>query len=335
MENEPNEEVIEEPEELEPASEATPEQEPVEDGASKAFDKAFEEAEEKPEEEAVEEPEAQLEVEKDQEEAPEEKPEEPSEPDEKSVDEEIKHYALKDQAAERFRELSKRPRMEQAQEWQEKAQLADQMLEAWSSVNANADQVQAAQGLIGAINSDNPDQWMQAARALREQVAELEKRAGISEDLDGFPDLKQKVSEMELSAEDAREIAKSRTLEAQREQYAQRQAESQQERLQRQQAESQGLEAINELEAAIRERDADFEQKLPYLMPSLKTIRQTLPPDQWVDAVIEAYQSLPAIPTTPKAPVGRVSGQTSPTTGLERKPKSAEDAFDLAMGRKI
>ena len=78
-----------------------------------------------------------------------------------------------------------------------------------------------------------------------------------------------------------------------------------------------------------------FAAKLPFLQPALNMIRTTLPPQQWVAAIKDAYLALPAIPQAQpvhqqRAPVSnmplRPTGTAAPMT---RKPNSDIEAFEM------
>src|SRR5262249_9678080 len=70
---------------------------------------------------------------------------------------------------------------------------------------------------------------------------------------------------------------------------------------------------IDTLNAQLKSNDPQFLAKLPYLMPSLNTIKNTLHPSQWVAAIKDAYLAIPALPQAAapapehaKPPVGHV-----------------------------
>lgn len=82
-----------------------------------------------------------------------------------------------------------------------------------------------------------------------------------------------------------------------------------------QEAAQHGVEALNQLGNTLQTNDPDYQRKLPFLLPTLKIIKQTLPPAQWVAATQDAYLQIPAMPAPvvappPKPTPGPVRGGT-------------------------
>lgn len=68
------------------------------------------------------------------------------------------------------------------------------------------------------------------------------------------------------------------------------------------QAMEHGRVALNTLGAELAASDPDYAQKVEFLKPTLAIIRQSLPPERWVEATREAYARLPSIPKPAPAP---------------------------------
>lgn len=340
--------MAEKTEEQIPEEQAIPEVEaPEEDGALNAALKSLGAEEEgkpaeEPKEETIEEPqesekpEEKPEQESEEGEKPEEKPEEEPEED-GEVEEEIRGFGLKEKAAERFRGMASelkelRAFKEEAEPLQEKAEQYDQIIESWNTVQATPEQVSTAQAIIGAVNSGDPDKIAEVAKAYRQAADSLEQGLGIKSDTTALdPDLQQRVEEYGLDPESAAEIMRHRALEKQRQQYGEKQAQQTQEQYQREQARQQGVAQIEALSGELAQADPDFERKLPYLQPALEQIRDHLPPNQWAQAVREAYSRIPELPPADVEAARRAhkANPVRPTgspPNLAPKPKSADDA---------
>jgi hypothetical protein len=148
------------------------------------------------------------------------------------------------------------------------------------------------------------------------EMAELAKMLGKEvpgtyDPLAQHADLQDRMAKGELSKEAALEIVQLRHARALDD--TRRTTEDGQRN--QQQAVDQGVQALNTLGNQLQANDPSYAAKLPYLLPTLQIIKQTLPPSQWVQATQNAYLQIPAIaapiPVVPPKPTpGPVRGGT-------------------------
>lgn len=321
---------VTEPEEgaLEPTGKVTEEPKPEvipepERTVEDAFDEKRKEAptEETPKEELPKEP-----AEKPQEGAPEApKPADEPTDEEKAITDEIKQLELTEKAAARFTTLMHRLPVEQTQELQQKADLCDQIVDSWKSVNAQAEQVNYAQQVIGMVNSGDPEKLAQVEKWYMAEAAAIREKLGTEVKTGNYdPDLAQRLEDGELDEAGAKELMQARAMEKQRVQYGQQRAQNEQEAQQIESARASALKDVEALRDELAESDPDFERKLPYLQSSFPRIENGLPPDQWVQAIKEDYAALPKISVAVKQTPLKASGPES----MQATPKTASEAFD-------
>jgi hypothetical protein len=141
------------------------------------------------------------------------------------------------------------------------------------------------------------------------EMAELAKMLGkevpgINDPLTAHPDLQQQVADNALSKAAALEIVQLRHARALDD--TRRSTEDGQRS--QQQALENGVQSLNQLGNTLQANDPDYERKLPFLLPTLQIIKQTLPPAQWVQATQNAYLQIPAMP----APVAPPAAKPTP-----------------------
>jgi hypothetical protein len=201
---------------------------------------------------------------------------------------------------------------------------------------ATLEQFHEMVGLLGMINSDDPQQQLKALQLLQKDADALAVKLGYVpagvDPLQGFPDLLARVNARTLTRQDAEQLA-----------AAQRQTQANQRRTQEQQqrqtqaqtqttaAVNQGRTAVAAAEQAFREIDPHANAKIALLKADATFIQElrTTPPTQWSAKFVARYKALPtpgAAPTPPPPAHQPLRGRApAGTTGME--PKTAMEAL--------
>ncbi|KIQ21554.1 hypothetical protein [Xanthomonas campestris] len=258
------------------------------------------------------------------------KPDEPP----KSVDEEIKDLGITNERTQkRFRELSERAA--EVEPLRTKAAKADEWEHTITSTGASPQQFGNALNYLAAINSKDPDAMAQAYDAMSKELQWLGQKIGREapgfDPISAHPDLAEKVASGDLTREVAAEMAQHR----QRGVLQQEQRTTQQQTYQAEQAHQYGISQVAALGEQLKASDPFFAKKLPFLMPTVDVIQQTLPPEQWVPAIHQAYLRLPAVaapaPAAPAAP-RQANNPTRANPGMSLAPKpTKENAFEFGV----
>ncbi|MBB3802047.1 hypothetical protein FHR47_002295 [Xanthomonas arboricola] len=252
----------------------------------------------------------------------------------KSVDDEIKDLGITNERTQkRFRELSERAaEVEPLRAQAAKAQEWEQTI---TSTGATPQQFGNALNYLSAINSKDPDAMAQAYDSMSKELQWLGQRIGREapgfDPISSHADLAEKVASGDLTREVAAEIAQHR----QRGVLQQEQRTTQQQSYQAQQSQEQGIAQVQALGSQLKAADPAFPLKLQYLMPAVEIIQSTLPPDQWVSAIHNAYLRLPAVaapaPAAPAAP-RQANNPTRANAGASLAPKlTKENAFEFGV----
>ncbi len=192
---------------------------------------------------------------------------------------------------------------------------------------------------LALFNSNNPQQ-QEKALELVETVAErlatlLGKDRTVGDPLAAHSDLKEAVAKGQITAQYAKEIARTRNGQQFRTELttsAQKQAETQ-ETAQRE--EHEGRTALTELENTLRASDPDYEAKKAVLVPALKPLMVHVP---WKDRkakFLEAYKNV-QLPRTPKPTIKASTNQPlragkQPAGGQTKAPSSMLEAIGGAL----
>lgn len=236
-----------------------------------------------------------------------------------ATEKEISDLGLKDKTAARFRELATsakeyapvREAMEAAgvksaddiKNLSQRSKDFEDMVSMVQDTGATPEQYGQALDMVKLINgamSGDRQSAENAYKFLTAEVAGLAKMLG--KETDGFDplaehaDLQREVDNGDLSRERALEIVQTRNaskMDSQRTQSMQQQQGQQQ-------AQAAGVQALNTLGTQLEAQDPQYRAKLPYLLPSLETIKASLPPEQWAAATKQAYDRIPAPPAQPK-----------------------------------
>lgn len=146
--------------------------------------------------------------------------------------------------------------------------------------------------LLADRNSGDPDRMNRAFDTLMGEVQRLGKalgrpvslgdEGGLDDALEDFPDLREMVTNLDITEAAAVELAQGRRAQQIREAAANRSAEAEQQTNQVQAAIQAGASDVDALMDHYRTNDPDFQTKQGLLTDDLKTIAATVPPDQWV-----------------------------------------------------
>jgi hypothetical protein len=191
---------------------------------------------------------------------------------------------------------------------------------------------------LALFNSRDPAQ-QEKALELVESVAErlatlLGKERTIGDPLGAHQDLKNAVASGQITAQYAKEIARTRNGQQFRTELqtnAQTEAQRQEQARGEEQA---GRQALTELEATLRASDPSYEAKKAILVPALKPIMASIPWGQRKEKFLEAYRSinLPSAATpTPKTPTNQPMRAKQPAGGQTRAPGSMLEAVSGAI----
>lgn len=110
--------------------------------------------------------------------------------------------------------------------------------------------------------------------------------------LDDFQDLKDKVSNYEMSEDDALEIARIRTNKQRTEQVQQAQRAGQETEQARQESIQSAIGQVGAMEAAWRKSDPDAAVLIPQLKAQMEDIARNFPPEQWPQVVKMQWTAL-------------------------------------------
>ncbi|MDH7548260.1 hypothetical protein [Stenotrophomonas geniculata] len=258
-------------------------------------------------------------------------PAQPAEPQQPTVDEEVKQLGLKERAAERFQELHA-----QAKAGTEARDRVSQWEQTVESTGCSPEQFGGALRYLSDINSGDPKRMGEAYDRMQGELQWLGQQLGREapgfDPLSAHPDLAGRVNSGDITRDVALELAQHRHAGQLQQSHTQAQQDRQQQDVQYQQ----GIASVQQLGAQLRASDAQFDQKLALLTPSIELIQRTLPPSQWQTEIHRAYLALPATAIAAPAaaaPVARSApNPTRPGSGAPVAPQiTPENAFDLGV----
>ena len=194
---------------------------------------------------------------------------------------------------------------------------------------------------LALFNSNDPKQ-QEKALELVETVAErlatlLGRERVVGDPLGAHADLKDAVAKGQITAQYAKEIARTRNGQAFRSEINTTATQEQQRQQQAAEEERQGRAALTELEATLQETDPDYARKKAILVPALKPIMVTIPWSQKKEKFLAAYKAvqLPKVAST--KPIGAPTNQPlragkQPAGGQTKQPSSMLEAISGALG---
>lgn len=182
------------------------------------------------------------------------------------------------------------------------------------------------------LSNGNYEAALSALDKERENLARLMGKPVDGVDLLGdFPDLREKVEYGDLSEDAALELANHRRREMAQRQFAESQQRQTHERqFNYQQQLDVARQQLNAVDAALKNMDPQYSQKLEQLAPVIQRIRDTLPPSQWASEFQKAYS---------ETKVARHRRQNQPLSGGGMAntgsgiPQTFEDAIAAGLAR--
>jgi hypothetical protein len=193
---------------------------------------------------------------------------------------------------------------------------------------------------LALFNSNNPEQQVKALE-LVESVADrlatlLGRERTVGDPLGQHADLKDAVAKGQITAQYAKEIARTRNGQQFRTELTTNATREQQQQAQMQQEEAQGRAALTELEKTLMASDPNYLAKKAVLVPALKPLMASIPWGQRKDKFLEAYRNmqLPAAAAKPKGvPANQpLRAGKQPAGGQTKAPSSMLEAVSGALG---
>ena len=246
---------------------------------------------------------------------------------------------LKKETSERIRTLIDTTKTVTAERDQIKQDF-DYLIKGVEATGATPEQYGETLSWLALFNSNNPQQ-QEKALELVENVAErlatlLGKERAVGDPLAAHADLKDAVAKNQITAQYAKEIARTRNGQ----QFRTELTTSATQQVQQQQAAAQELQTarndLTALEQTLQGTDPQYEAKKAILVPALKAVFAAIPPSQWKQKFQEAYKAINVGPTqkaAPKAPVNQpLRAGKQPAGGQTKAPSSMLEAISGALG---
>lgn len=198
------------------------------------------------------------------------------------------------------------------------------------------EQFEIATNLIGAMNRGD---WPTVIKGMQEEMRRVALVSGRPIDgIDMFsdmPDLKEKVENLQLSPEDAAELARGRTHQQiaqqrvrQAQQQQREQEQNQQQTQQFERARQQGVLAVDQLCAELKSKDLDFGRIEAALMPRVAELFQDVHPSKWAATLQRQYDLLKSM----GAPARGNSAGTLRASGANNPVAKPADMFQAMFG---
>lgn len=217
----------------------------------------------------------------------------------------------------------------------------DYMIQGVQSTGATPEQYGETLSFLALFNSQDPVQQEKALEVI-EGVADrlatlLGKERTVGDPLANHADLKDAVAKGQVTAQYAKEIARTRNATAFRGEINSTVQQQQQQHQTAQQEMATARTDLTTLEASLRATDPQYEAKKALLVPILKPIFTTIPPSQWKGAFEKAYKEA-KVGAAPAAVVRKIGvGQQpmragkNPAGGQTRAPASMLEAVSGAL----
>lgn len=260
----------------------------------------------------------------------------PAAPEPDTVDAELKELGIThERTQKRFRELSERaaeadalrPQVERAQQWEETVQ----------STGATPEQMGNALGYLAAVNSRDPQQMAKAYDFMQQEMAWLAKELGRPgpgyDPIAEHAELAKRVEAGDLSRAAAQELIQARRTLAMQQDGQQRQRQQFEQQAAVEQAQEQAVQQVQALGVQLRTADPQhFEAKFRSIQPMVQMIQNTLPPQQWAQAIQQAYMAAPTPIAVPPATSPARPNNPARATGVDlSKAPTKENAFDFGV----
>jgi hypothetical protein len=245
---------------------------------------------------------------------------------------------LKQETQERIRTLVKTTKDMTAERDQIRTDF-DYMVKGVQSTGATPEQYGEALSWLAMFNSNDPEQQSKALE-LVENVADrlatlLGKERQVSDPLTNHADLVEAVRSGQVTAQYAREIARTRQQQNFRMELSTAATAEQRAQQQREQETTTARASLNALEVELRSTDPHYEAKKAVLVSVLKPVFASIPPSQWEAKFREAYRNVPAPAPRARAPGvppnQPLRANKQPAGGQTKAPSSMLEAIDGAL----
>lgn len=198
------------------------------------------------------------------------------------------------------------------------------------------EQFEMATNLIGAMNRGD---WQTVITGMQDQMRQVALLSGKHiegiDALSAMPDLKEKVDNLQISPEDAAEMAQARTQRAIQQQRAQRSQQAQRQEEQNQQQEQQFARSVQQATLAVdklcqdlKSTDLDFGRIEAALLPRVHELFADLPPAKWAEAFQRQYTLMKSM----GAPARGNSAGTLRAGGANNPVAKPADMFQAMFG---
>jgi hypothetical protein len=215
----------------------------------------------------------------------------------------------------------------------------DYLIKGVESTGATPEQYGETLSWLSLFNSKDPVQ-QEKALELVENVAErlstlLGKERVVGDPLSAHADLKDAVAKGQITAQYAKEIARTRNGQQFRTELTTNATQAQQQQQEFEQAKHTARTDLSALEQTLMASDPQYEQKKAILVPVLKPIFASMNPKEWKAKFQEAYKGLniTAPKPTVKTPVQQpLRAGKQPAGGQTKEPGSMLEAISGALG---
>lgn len=268
-------------------------------------------------------------------------PEQKAKAEDERLEAEAKAFGItKPDTTTKFKELSREaakvkelePRVA---ELSERVAKQDEVFTFMEQNGVTGDQFGQAVAVLSHINSGDPVRLQRAYEALGEQMAAIGAKLGLEapgyDPLAAHADLQAKVANMDLSREDALEIAHGRQLRTAATTHSTQQGVQTAQQREIEQA----TRDLTALETHLRATDPQFPAKWAALGPTLVPLLSSLPLTQRANAFRQAYAAfqLPAAPAAPATTRPDPANPGRPAMGAGAKaPTNSAEAIMLSLG---
>lgn len=178
----------------------------------------------------------------------------------------------------------------------------------------------------------------QFAGIIAQQIKQFElahgKKVNVNvNSLEAYPDLNDKVSNLELDENTAIEVARVRDIEARANRDNKRQTELIQTEQQKQEVITDAISAVQSLQGNWLKTDPDYNAILPHLQPLMAEIGENFPPHLWASTIDIQYKSLKkALASTVRAKTNEAPLRGNGYMSGRPAPQSTQEATLAAMG---
>ncbi len=229
-----------------------------------------------------------------------------------------------DKTKERFHELVSQNKKKDSR-IQELETENDQIISMISGTGATAQQFGELLEISSLMYHPEQSNPKEAIDKLYSAASQIARANGIDlpgyDPLEGHDDLRQKVENMDMTLDAAKELAQHRNRQHIQNERTQEESTQRQEQAAYQSRVAEGKDNIRKYLENLQDNDIDFEAKAEYLMDAVKGIAQEVPPEKWVEHLDRHYKTIDSIvknrlPPKDPAPLrsgGGGSGVKAPT----------------------